>query len=158
MLMEGRFTIAAPIGRVWDALFDVPSMVRWVPGVTAAHQLDERHYQVSVEQRVAFLTARFEATLALEDVDPPRHFSFTLEGKDGRIASTIKVVTSMALEESGPDRTEITYRNDMSVFGRLGAIGFAVIKRKAREIEDEFARRANAALTAGAGGGSRATV
>jgi len=158
MLMEGRFTIGAPIGRVWDALFDVPSMVRWVPGVTAAHQLDERHYQVNVEQRVAFLTARFEATLTLEDVAPPHHFSFTLDGKDGRIASTIKVVTSIALQEVGPDLTEIAYSNDMSVFGRLGAIGFVVIKRKAREIEEEFARRANAALTAGAGGGSRAAV
>lgn len=41
MLMEGWFTIAAPIGRVWDALFDVLRMASWVPGVTAARRLSD---------------------------------------------------------------------------------------------------------------------
>ncbi len=148
MLMEGQFTIAAPLERVWAALFDVPTMVRWVPGVVAARQIDERHYEVTVEQRVAFLTARFDAVLELQDIEPPHRVGFTLEGKDGRIASTVKVVTAITLEPQGTGQTTLSYRNDMSVFGRLGTIGFAVIKRKAHEIEEEFARRANAALAA----------
>lgn len=158
MLMEGKFEIAAPIGRVWEALFDVPTMVSWVPGVTAARRIDEQHYHVTVEHRVAFLTARFDAALELHDIEPPRRVSFTLDGKDGRIASTVKVQTTITLEEVSPGRTEVAYHNDMSVFGRLGTIGFSVIKRKAKEIEEEFARRANEALAPAAGGGSRATV
>ena len=164
MLMEGRFTIAAPVERVWAALFDVPTMAGWVPGVVAARQIDERRYAVTVEQRVAFLAARFDAVLELQEVAPPERVSFTLEGKDGRIASSVKVVTTLALAPEGPTSTAVTYRNDMSVFGRLGTIGFAVIKRKAREIEEEFARRANAALTGdgsvgrAADGGVGATV
>jgi carbon monoxide dehydrogenase subunit G len=156
MLTEGAFTIAAPIDRVWAALFDVPTMVGWVPGVTAARRIDERHYEVTVEQRVAFLVARFEAALELLEVDPAGRVSFTLEGKDGRIASSIKVLTAITLASAGPALTVLTYRNDMSVFGRLGTIGFAVIRHKTREIEQEFARRANAALAPE--GGARATV
>jgi len=157
MLMEGRFTIAAPIERVWEAFFDVPMMVGWVPGVVAARQIDDRHYEITLEQRVAFLTARFDAHLTIEQVRPPEFVGFVLEGKDGRIASSMKVQTAISLHEAGPAHTDVTYRNDMSVFGRLGTIGFAVIKRKAQEIEAEFARRANAALAA-PGGESRATV
>ena len=156
MLMEGRFAIDAPVERVWAALFDVPTMAGWVPGVTAARRLDDRHYEITVEQRVAFLTARFETLLELQEVDPPRRVSFTLEGKDGRIGSSIKVLTTILLEPESAGRTALVYRNDMSVFGRLGTIGFAVIKRKAREIEEEFARRANAALAGD--GDARATV
>ena len=157
MLMEGRFTIAAPIHRVWEAFFDVPTMVGWVPGVVAARQIDDRHYEITLEQRVAFLTARFDARLELQEVRPPEFVGFVLEGKDGRIASSVKVQTGISLREAGPAHTEVTYRNDMSVFGRLGTIGFAAIKRKAQEIETEFTRRANAALAPGAGD-SRATV
>lgn len=158
MVMEGTFMIMAPIQRVWDALFDVPTMTGWVPGVTAARRIDDRHYEVTVEQRVAFLTARFDAALELQEVQPPHLIGFTLEGKDGRIASSVKVQTTISLREASAGWTEIVYRNDMSVFGRLGSIGFAVIKRKAKEIEEEFARRANAALAQMSGGGSRATV
>ena len=146
MLMEGRFTIGAPVERVWEAFFDIPTMVGWVPGVLAARQLDERHYELTVEQRVAFLAARFEARLTLQEVRPPEFVGFVLEGKDGRIASSVKVQTAISLRPAGPLLTDVTYSNDMSIFGRLGAIGFAAIKRKAQEIEAEFARRANAAL------------
>jgi carbon monoxide dehydrogenase subunit G len=156
MLMEGRITITAPIDRVWGALFDVPTMAGWVPGVTAARRVDDRHYAVTVEQRVAFLSARFDAMLELQEIEPPHRVTFSLEGKDGRIASSVKVLSTITLESEDEGRTVLAYRNDMSVFGRLGTIGFAVIKRKAREIEEEFARRANAALAAAEDG--RATV
>ena len=149
--MEGRFTIAAPVERVWQAFFDIPTMVRWVPGVMAARQIDESHYEITLEQRVAFLTARFDARVELQQVRPPEFVGFVVEGKDGRIASSVKVQTTISLREAAPGRTDVAYQNDMSVFGRLGTIGFTVIKRKAQEIEAEFARRANAALTAPAG-------
>lgn len=146
MLMGGTFQIDAPIERVWTALFDIPTMTGWVPGVSGARRLDETRYEVTIEQRVAFLTARFEAKLELQEVEAPHRIGFTLEGKDGRIASSVKVRTMISLQDVGSDRTAIAYENDMSVFGRLGAIGFSVIKRKSKEIEEEFARRANAAL------------
>jgi carbon monoxide dehydrogenase subunit G len=119
--------------------------------------VDERHYEITLEQRVAFLTARFDARLQLQEVRPPESVSFVLEGKDGRIASSIKVGTTISLRDTGTGQTEVMYRNDMSVFGRLGAIGFAAIKRKAQDVQAEFARRANAALS-GVPGESRATV
>jgi len=158
MVMGGTFQIAAPIQRVWTALFDIPTMTGWVPGVSGARRIDEKHYEVSIEQRVAFLAARFEAALELQEVAAPHRIGFTLEGKDGRMASSVKVRTTISLREVDAQRTEIVYENDMSVFGRLGSIGFSAIKRKAKEIEEEFARRANAALTQEAGGGAGATV
>jgi hypothetical protein len=146
MLLEGKFTIDAPVADVWRALFDVPTMVSWVPGVTQARKIDDRHYEVTVEQQVAFLTARFEANLELTEVEAPRFVAFKLEGKDSRVASSIKVLSRLSLAAAPGETTEVSYQNDMSVFGRLGTIGFSVIKRKARDIEQEFARRANASL------------
>lgn len=158
MVMGGSFVITAPIQRVWAALFDIPTMTSWVPGVAAARRVDETHYEVTIEQRVAFLTARFEAALVLQEVRAPHLIGFTLDGKDGRIASSVKVRTTITLREVDAQQTEIAYENDMSVFGRLGSIGFAAIKRKSKEIEDEFARRANAALSQAPGGDARAAV
>src|ERR1700687_2322257 len=55
MVMGGSFVITAPIQRVWEALFDIPTMTSWVPGVAEARRVDETHYEVTIEQRVAFL-------------------------------------------------------------------------------------------------------
>jgi carbon monoxide dehydrogenase subunit G len=81
------------------------------------------------------------------DQEPPKRIAISAEGEDKSITSNIQIATEILLEQTGINSTDIVYRHDISVFGRLGALGFPIIKRKAQDAELEFARRAAQSLS-----------
>jgi len=148
LILEGAFTIAAPRDRVWEAIWDIPTLASWVPGCTSAEKVDGDTYRAHLEQQVGFLKASFDLLLSVVETEPPARIRLKGEGEDRRLRSNVGVETEVVLEPDG-DATILRYRHDLSVFGRLGGLGFPIIQRKAREIEAEFARRASAGLAAG---------
>ena len=147
MILEGQFTISAPPDKVWAAIWDIPTLASWVPGCTSAVQVDEQTYRAHLDQRVGPLTASFDLLLTVVETVPPHSIRLHGAGEDRRLRSNVGVDTEVTIEPDG-DATVLRYRHDLSVFGRLGALGFPLIQRKAREIETEFARRASASLAA----------
>ena len=145
MILEGQFTIAAPRDRVWAAIWDIPTLASWVPGCTAAERVDDETYRAHLEQQVGFLKASFDLLLRIVETDAPERIRLHGEGEDRRLRSNVQVDTDVLLEPDG-EATVLRYRHDLSVFGRLGALGFPLIQRKAREMEAEFSRRASAGL------------
>jgi carbon monoxide dehydrogenase subunit G len=145
VIIEGQFTVKAPRDRVWAAIWDIPTLAGWVPGCMSAERISETDYRARLEQQVGFLKASFDLLLSVVETEPPTRILLHGEGEDRRLRSNIRVDSEVTL---GADdgATVLRYRHDLSVFGRLGALGFPVIQRKAREIEAEFARRATASL------------
>jgi len=47
----------------------------------------------------------------------------------------------------GPSETEVRYRSEVSVLGRLGSIGFSVMKEKVKRQAEEFADNVRRQLT-----------
>jgi carbon monoxide dehydrogenase subunit G len=148
MIVEGAFTIRAPRERVWDAIWDIPTLASWVPGCTSAEQVDSDTYRARLEQQVGFLKASFDLLVTVVETEAPTRIRLRGEGEDRRLRSNVGIDSEVVLEPDG-EATVVRYRHDLSVFGRLGALGFPIIQRKARDIEAEFARRATAALADG---------
>jgi carbon monoxide dehydrogenase subunit G len=148
MILEGQFTIPAPQDRVWSAIWDIPTLASWVPGCTSAEQIDATTYRAHLEQQVGFLKAGFDLVLRVAEMDAPRLIRLHGEGEDRKLRSNIQADITVELEPA-PEGTLLRYRQDVSVLGRLGALGFPLIQRKAKEIEAEFARRARAGLAGG---------
>lgn len=147
MILDGQFTVRAPRQRVWEAIWDVPTFARWVPGCTSAEEAGTGSYRVRIEQQVGFLKASFDLLLNVVEAREPEQVRLRGAGEDRRLRSSILIETEVRLVAAG-DETEIRYRHDLSVYGRLAALGFPLVQRKAREIEGEFSRRASAALAA----------
>jgi carbon monoxide dehydrogenase subunit G len=148
MILEGQFTIPAPQQSVWSAVWDVPTLASWVPGCTSAEQVDATTYRAHLEQQVGFLKAGFDLLLTVQETVEPSRIRLHAEGEDRKIRSNVQAEILVELEPT-PEGTLLRYHNDVSVLGRLGALGFPLIQRKAREIEAEFARRARAGLAGG---------
>jgi carbon monoxide dehydrogenase subunit G len=146
MILEGRFTIPASQERVWQAIWDVPTLASWVPGCTSAEEIAPDRYRVHLEQQVAFMKAAFDNLLEVVERHEPNRVALSGEGEDRRLGSNVKIQTVVDLVSTGDNETQLRYRHDLSVFGKLGALGFPIIQRKAREAEAEFARRARASL------------
>ena len=150
MIISGTITLQAPQDRVWAAIWDIPTLASWVPGCTNAEEIGEGVYRARLEQRVGFLTAAFDLRLEVVETEPPNRLRLHGEGEDRRLRSNVQVDSEVRVSSIDDGAaTELVYRHDISVFGRLCSLGFPIIQKKAREIEAEFARRASAGLTEG---------
>lgn len=150
MIISGTITLQAPQDRVWAAIWDIPTLASWVPGCTNAEEIGEGVYRARLEQRVGFLTAAFDLRLEVVETEPPNRLRLHGEGEDRRLRSNVQVDSEVRVSSIDDGAaTELAYRHDISVFGRLGSLGFPIIQKKAREIEAEFARRASTGLTEG---------
>ena len=67
-------------------------------------------------------------------------------GEDSRLGSRVEVRTQLELSPAGEGATAVSYASDVTVLGRLGSIGDAVMKVKARELAGLFAQKVTAAL------------
>ena len=148
MILEGRFIIHASQERVWDAIWDIPTLASWVPGCTSATELEDGTYRAHIDQQVGILKASFDLRLTVVESLPPHRIRLEGHGEDRRLRSNLQIETEVALVPEGTG-TVLQYRHDLGIFGRLGALGYPVIQRRARELESEFARRATASLAGG---------
>ena len=87
--------------------------------------------------------------MEIVEADPPRRLVSQGRGEDGRLGSRVEVRTVLELSPAGPGATAVDYASDVTVLGRLGSIGDAVMKVKARELAGVFAERVRAALEPG---------
>lgn len=147
MIIEGRFSVPAAPERVWACFWDIDTLASWVPGCTKAEKIDATTFKVHLEQQVTFIRASFDLILRVLEQEKPKRIVISAEGEDKSITSNIRIGSEILLHPAGENSTEIAYRHDISVFGRLGALGFPIIKRKAQEAELEFARRAAQSLS-----------
>jgi carbon monoxide dehydrogenase subunit G len=117
VIVEGAFTIRAPRDRVWAAIWDIPTLASWVPGCTAAEQVDGDTYRAHLEQQVGFLKASFDLLLTVVETDPPTRIRLKGEGEDRRLRSNVGIDSEVALEPDG-QATVLRYRHDAGI--RIG--------------------------------------
>ena len=143
---EERFTVNAPREAVWAFLLDPKRLAPCIPGCDDLEVVDERTYRLRLTIKVGFLSTRQDLRMAIVEAEPPRRLVSEGRGEDSRLGSRVEVRTSLELSPAGGGATAVAYASDVTVLGRLGSIGDAVMKVKAREIAGVFARRVTAAL------------
>jgi carbon monoxide dehydrogenase subunit G len=139
MIFEDRFTVQAPIEKVWAFLRDPAQVGGCVPGTERIEVVDDRHYHVVAGARVSFLSVVFAMNVAITEIEERRRLVSVAEGIDSRIKERVKLGATLTLEPCGPATTEVSYRIDLTVFGKLASLGFGVIKGKARQMAVDFA-------------------
>jgi len=143
---EERFTINAPPEAVWAFLLDPKRLAPCIPGCDDLEVVDERTYRLRLTVKVGFLSTRQDVRMKIVEAEPPRRLVSEGRGEDSRLGSRVEVRTSLELSPAGDGATAVAYASDVTVLGRLGSIGDAVMKVKARELAGVFARRVTAAL------------
>lgn len=144
MEFHQEITVAAPRDAVWDFIWRVEEFAACVPGVRSVEKVDDATYGVQVEQKVSFLKARFQMQIRVEEVRAPEYIRTAGEGKDSRIAASLKQKNEVTLEAVSDNETRVRIDSNVDVFGKLGSLGFSVIKNQANKIFAEFARNVKA--------------
>ena len=138
MIIEGKFSLKAPIQLLWDTLLDPETLRSCVPGAEKIERLDETTYDCVIKQKVGPISVRFKFRNILSEVDPPNHVEMEGEGEDIGKAGRFTQKTTIDLKEREGDEVEISYQCKANIVGKLSMFGDRILMVKAKKLEAEF--------------------
>ena len=145
MRLARDVALAAPIERVWLALWDVPRMVACVPGCVEAREVEpRRRYQARMSQKVGPIALSVPLDIHVTEEAPGR-LMLEARGRDRLLAAEVQMSVRLAVEAAGPG-SRLLVEAEGKVLGKLGALGASVIQRRAEELVDEFTARLRDAI------------
>ena len=145
-LFEEEFTVSAPPDAVWDFLLDPKRVAPCLPGCEGVEVEDARTYRVRLTVKVGFLSTTQNLRVEIVESDRPRRLVSLARGEDRKLASQVEVRNTLDLAPAVANATLVRYRSDVRVLGRLGSVGDAVMKVKAKQLAGDFAANVRAAI------------
>jgi carbon monoxide dehydrogenase subunit G len=149
-VIEERFEVQAAPAVVWAFLLDPARLAPCIPGCEGLEVVDAHTYRLRLTVKVGFLSTTQDVRIRVVEAQAPRRLVAEGRGEDARLGSQVDVRATLELAGADAGTTTVSYRSEVKVLGRLGSVGDAVMKVKARELAGRFAGRVRAALEAGA--------
>jgi carbon monoxide dehydrogenase subunit G len=138
--MEGKFTIKAPIQKLWDTLLDPETLLSCIPGAEKIERIDEKTFDCVVKQKVGPISVKFKFKSVLSKVEPPTHIEVDGEGEDIGKAGHFVQKSVVDLRETPGGEVEVSYRTDATIVGKLAMFGDRIMRAKAKKVEEEFTK------------------
>lgn len=145
MDMTGERRIAAPRRVVWDALNDPAVLKASIPGCQDLEKLSDTNMKAIAAVKIGPISARFNGTVELSDLDPPNAYTISGEGQGG-VAGFAKGGAKVRLEDDGAD-TLLRYEVHAQVGGKIAQLGARLIDASAKQMADQFFDRFTAQVT-----------
>jgi carbon monoxide dehydrogenase subunit G len=139
MLIEGKFSLNAPIQKVWDFLFEPGVLASCIPGAEKVDPIDDKTYECIVKQSVGPISVRFKFTVDLTEVNPPKHIKAVGRGQDIGKMGTFTCDLTVHLAEK-KDEVEVSYQTNVNIVGRLATFGERIMRAKAKSVGEEFTK------------------
>lgn len=139
MMIDGEFTVQAPIERVWSYLIDFEQVSLCMPGVDKVEPAAENVYNGVVTVKVGPISTSFKGTVTKTLEQPPNLLQAKLQGRDQNTASMVTGEFTSKLTAPNALSTQVSYQFDVAIRGRLGQFGQAVILDTSRQLAGEFA-------------------
>ena len=140
MLIEGKFTVKAPIQKLWDMLLDPQTLGSCLPGAEKIEKIDEKTYDAVIKQKVGPIKVKLSFRNMLTVVQPPTHLELEGEGEDMTKLGHMKQKTVVDMKEIGGGEVEVSYKSDVTIVGKLAMFGDRIMKAKAKDTEKEFTK------------------
>lgn len=153
MKFSSRFEVPAAPDKVVALFFDPATMRECLPGCEEFEQVDETTYRGTLTNEISHVKfkAAFSAVITsveeAKDGDGAATVNAVLKGEDRRLGSTIKIDASVRITPQG-EASVVEYEFEIAMWGKLGRLGEAVIRRRSVEVERQFAENL-AAVCAG---------
>ena len=138
MKIEGKFTMKAPIQKVWDFLLAPGTLASCIPGAEKMEPVDDKTWEGIVKQRVGPIGVKLNFTQALTEVDEPKHIKAVGRGSAMGGAGTFSQETVVDLSEIGGGEVEVAYSSNVSMVGRLATFGERIMRAKVNKVGAQF--------------------
>ncbi|NUR77906.1 MAG: SRPBCC family protein [Thermoleophilia bacterium] len=146
MKLRNEFVVAAPLEQTWRTLLDVPRVASALPGATIEPGGDAGAYRGRLSLKIGPVTAQYEGTARIEEVDEDAHVaSFYVQGAGGQGSAAATITNRLEQTDGG---TRVVVETDLRITGRAASFGRGLMEEVAARMVKEFADRLQAEITA----------
>ncbi|MGD9116017.1 MAG: carbon monoxide dehydrogenase subunit G [Dehalococcoidia bacterium] len=138
MKIEGKFTMKAPIQKVWDFLLAPGTLASCIPGAEKMEAVDDTTWDGTVKQKVGPIGVKLNFTQKLQDIQAPTHLKAVGQGTAMGGAGTFTQETIVDMKELGGGEVEIAYSSNVNMVGRLATFGERIMRAKVNKVGNEF--------------------
>ncbi len=136
MTVEGTFSFQnASRDAVWDSLTNPDRIAECLPGCDKLEQIDEHGYRMNIEVGIGAIRSSYKGTVHLKDFSPPSAYSLKVRGTGS--AGFMEGVGNIHVDEAG-DGVRVRYSGDVSVGGKIAALGQRMVGGAARMVIGQF--------------------
>lgn len=146
MQISHQFDVNATREQAFAFLWDVRSMAPCLPGCRDLTEAGPDRYAAVIEVSVAFLKLKFDVQVEVVEAEAPSRLTARITGKPMSLAGQMTALADLTLTELTGNRTALAYSLEVSMTGRLGAVGQSAFRAKGEELGQLFARNLKAAL------------
>ncbi len=149
MRFEEQLTVPVAPAAAWDFLWQTRRVAACLPGCTAVEEIEPgRRYKARFADAIGPYKAQFDLDVTVQETRPPERIRLQASGQDKRLGASQQVTLEVALRELAPQLTALDVTADVQILGKIAALGQFAIKRKARDVVQQFARNVAAELQA----------
>ncbi|GAA1343609.1 SRPBCC family protein [Saccharothrix algeriensis] len=149
MKLEHRFTVPAPVPRVWAALLDPERVAACLPGATLTG-VDGPKFTGTVQVKLGPVSLLYQGSGQFTSVSEEAHATvLKATGKDTRGNGTASATVTVALSADARGGTAVSVVTDLTVTGRPAQLGRGLLDEVGGRIAAEFAECLATALAAG---------
>ena len=146
MIFEGKIDLGVPIANAWEFLIDINKFKDCLPGIEEVRQIDDKTFEGTLAATVGPMSGKFNFRSTILESKPPEQMVVRTEGTDSVTKSTINADMTVDLCKVSEEKTEMNYKADVKINGRLAILGDMILRATATLILQEFARRLNKGL------------
>jgi carbon monoxide dehydrogenase subunit G len=146
MIFEGTISVPHSRDKVWDFVLDIQKFSSCMPGLDSIDQLDDTTFDGVITAKVGPISGRFNFRSSITDKKPKESLTVTIDGKDSVTASSIVANVIARLDEPQPNHTEMSYKANVDIKGRLAILGDMILRATTSLILDEFTKRLRKAM------------
>ena len=146
MIFDGKIDLEAPAQQVWDFLIDINKFSTCLPGIEEVKQVDDQTFTGVLVAAVGPISGKFAFRSTIVESRPPEQLVVRTEGTDSVTKSTVSADMTVDLRKVSKAKTEMDYRADVKIKGRLAILGDMILRATATLILQEFSRRLHKGL------------
>jgi uncharacterized protein len=146
MIFDGKIELDAPADRAWDFLIDINKFSACLPGIEEVRQIDDKTFEGTLAATVGPISGKFSFRSMILESRPPEQMLVRTDGTDSVTKSVLNADMTVELQKLSDHKTQMNYRADVKIKGRLAILGDMVLRATATLILKEFARRLHQGL------------
>ncbi len=145
--IEERFSVSAPMKRVWRFLLDPEGIAPCLPGAELLEVEDERTFHGQMKVKVGPVTVAYKGTIELSEIDETaRRIQMVGKGKEKGGAGSAKMTMDCQLGTDDDGAVTISVNADVQLAGRIVRFGRGMIQSVSAQLFKQFAGNVQASL------------
>ena len=146
MIFAGKIDLDVPADQAWDFLIDINKFSTCLPGIEEVKQIDDKTFEGVLAASVGPISGKFTFRSTILESRPPEQMLVRTEGTYSVTKSTVNADMTVDLRKLSEEKTQMDYKADVKIKGRLAILGDMVLRATATLILQEFARRLHKGL------------